>query len=303
MRYVPLSNKPTLPIKFAESYDYVKVAWHVYWQMCKKLQKKQNYSLLEAHQSLQSKYPFTLPEGIEKLTTEDRILLFMWQFKKWQLKSYDLEKIKSGGSNLTSSINIHTTAEEAFEYCGDANRSEIICELWCRDCWEVVHKFINDPIFGEEARSEIENYEWRRQHEIDEVFRISALPPNITKIYESIKILGPSIYNVFFPYPKNQFHSVENCLCLMADGSVLFRLEVLDPETCTKFKLAELMPPWWKETGLLEACQPGEGEYDFPFYDFNIKEGDEFNLEKLMEVIEYGASQIGTRSLRKWGIS
>jgi len=305
-KYSPKSNRPTLPAAITiENLHYRQVAWYAYWKMCKKTAKSKNCSLLEAHRHLQAKHPFEAPNTETECWRSDNfMLLFMWQFEGWQLKTYDLEKIhEDGKENFLDFIKPDTSAEICFTSCGDCARGDFICNLWCRDCWNVVKEMADDPIFGCEAKIELSINERRTEYKINEVFRLSALPENVHKLYEQIKGLGPSNYTVKFPYPKNQNHNVENCLCVMADGGPIFRLEVLDPEACTRFKLAELMSPWWSMNRRFgDTKEPGEGEYDFPFYDFNIVEGNEFDLEKLMEVIKRGCEQISTRSSRKWGI-
>ena len=68
------------------------------------------------------------------------------------------------------------------------------------------------------------------------------------------------------------------------------------PDIANRFKLAVMITPWWSMSADIGAMpDPGCGEYDFPFYDFNINEGDEFDYAKLVEIIQRGIEQINSR--------
>lgn len=307
--YCPKKHTPTLPLSqnFMENRKYVAVAWHVYWKMC---QNAKGENLLEKHRLLQKMHPFTPPDtdnvnNGHYWSTDDFLVLFMLQFEDWQNKKYDIEYITSVRPHqLIDLIDHTTTLDEVFNVLtNDWNRHDVLDIIYCRDAFDAVRELSEDPIFGHQARFEIRQNEWKKNYEIDEVFRRSALPENIQVIDKMLSKLGPTNYNVMFPYPKNEYHSYDNCLCVLGDGSMIFRLVVLDPEHCTRFTFVEMSKPWWKSYGLLGPCGPGEGEYDFPFYDLDISEGDELSLEKLIEVIERGSQQIMTRSERKWGKS
>lgn len=318
-RFVPLVHRPVLPLhgskagrRGMDQFHYLHVAWHVYWNMVRDLQEQEELDTLwEAHQKVQAAHPFEVPEELSEAytTPDDHLLLFLWQFEEWQSRAWDLDELYDDDNHefrviqhrAVELINAQTTVEKAFELHPDDLRSDFVDQLWCRGHKHILEQIVDDPIFGEQAQQELFNMKRSEEFAISEVFRRSSLPEPVRQIDELISKAGPTNYSVHFPYPPNPYHNVPNCLCVLGDGGPIFRLEVLDPDTVSRFRLAEVMNPWWKDSGLLEQCGPGEGEYDFPFYDFNIHEDDEFDHDKLMQVLERGVEQINTRSQRKWG--
>ena len=329
-KFTPISNRPVLPLSDNDrgateqdplgmrQYHYKGIAWAAYWKMVHQTAKKHKLRLWAAHQKLQKNHPIQVPDMGDRdyvWSGDDFLLLFMWQFEKWQIKTYDMDKIYDEGNDLkhmvrimshrrVEQINAQTSLEDAFELHDDDVRYDFVNNLWCRGHKHILEQIVDDPIFGHNAKFELASMGFSQQHAIDELFRRAALPDNIIKVDQISSKCWPSLYSVHFPYPPNQYHNVSNCLCMLADGGPIFRLEVLDPPLCSRFKLAELMSPWWSLNGRIgEHPGPGEGEYDFPFYDLDIVEGQEFDIDKLIEVMELGANQIAARGDRKWGKS
>lgn len=325
-KFTPIQHRPKLPLGENDTsknevdvlgmfqYHYKNLAWTTYWAMVRKTAKRCKLRLWAAHQRLQKKHPFEVPDmgdNDHHWSEDDFLLLFMWQFEAWQIKTYDMDKIYDEGDDFkyqcrvirhqrVELINAQTTVEDAFELHDDDMRDDFVSQLWCRGHKHILEQIVDDPIFGHNAKMELRSMAFSRQMAVDDLFREAAFPENVGILQDRIRRAGPSLYNAFFPYLPNQYHNVQNCLCVMADGSPLFRLEVLDSPSCTRFKLAELMPPWWGENApLFERPEPWAGEYDFPFHDFDLSEGDEFDFSKLMEVVERGCEQINTRHERK----
>jgi hypothetical protein len=289
--------------------NFLKAAWFVYWKMVRKAKRELKCSLLAAHRHVQSQHPFKIPRGVRldhHWKSDDFLALFMLQFEDWQVKDYDLDNLYPREVDHAATMNRikpDMPLEKVFAIFSDERRDELVGDLWCRGHKKLLEQLFDDPIFGAEAKWEADNIQNREAWRVSEDARRAALHPNVQKIDSVLKdIVNASNYNVNYPWPPNHLHNIPNCLLVTADGGMIFRLEVLDPDTCTRFRLATLAPPWWKEYGLLEPCEPGEGEYDFPFYDFDIKEDDVIDFAKLMEVLNRGKEQIVTRRQRKWGI-
>lgn len=166
-------------------------------------------------------------------------------------------------------------------------------------CWRVIC-WKDDPV-----------EEMHRRFEVSAAIEHFSLPENLQELERLLGKTWPTTYRLHYPYlcdkagvPNHpHLHTVPDCLCVTGDGSPIFRLQVMDKQTFNRFKLVVMMTPWWSmSTGIGEMPDPGCGEYDFPFYDFNINEGDEFDYAKLIEVIHRGIEQINSRGERKWGI-
>jgi len=312
-KFVPLQHRPQLPYDpFAEHdpvydpgyYDFVHVAWHVYWQWIETAARRQDCSLVEARQLVHRRGNLPQTSGDKPWSADDCLARFMLQFEGWQQKGYDLaamhrkdrcrsryDGFRQMGVSKIAGLDLYLSALSYGE------REDLVCFLMTDERWELIEFLVDDPIYGGDARSEIESRKWHEDFELAEQKRCAALPPNVQQIDGILARLGPTNYSVHYPY-FHPAHSVPNCLCVLGDGGPIFRLEVLDPDTVTQFRLAELMPPWWSLYSTIgEAPGPGEGEYDFPFPDFGFGEGDVFDLACLLEVIQAGASKISTRGL------
>lgn len=296
--------KKTIPVPRSEitvdSMRYTDCAWHGYNVMVMEYSQKKKLSLWEAHKSIQAKYPFKAEgDDIANWTSGNCIVQFMQKFKKWKNKTYDLEHLNNIQRSITRDcIKFNMPLHKAFEFnFWDLN--SFAEHLWSQDMLNQLKELVDDPIFGTEAANNIRTLSFSRNFQIEEAFRRSNLHDNVKKIDQIISVSNQSSYNVMYPWPPNHNHNIPNCLCVVADGGCIFRLEVLDPETVTHFKLVNLINPWWKVEGILAQCKLGEGEYDFPFEDFNVFEGDVFDLDVLLKVMQTGMDRINTRSERK----
>jgi hypothetical protein len=228
----------------------------------------------------------------------------MLQFEPWQNKMYDLDRVHEmdrtgmpwevGKNNAEMTLALFVTAVDNY------TRSSLPSFLRYANRFDDMKSLFADPIFGDDMKFEYESHQRMQQHQIDEMLRIAQSHENVQEIDAIIRRGGPSLYNVRYPYPPNQYHNVPNCLCVTADGGMIFRLEVLDTQGLTRYRLAELQEPWWgKYRGLGEPMSPGDGEYDFDFPEFGIHEGTEFDHGKLIEIIRHGIERLNTRSERK----
>lgn len=275
--------------------NYSEAAWFTYWQMLEEI--KGNGSWWQAHKKIQQAHPFKIPEELkdEHLTPDDLIIFFMGQFEEWQLKSYDLTSLYSMPyKRFDYDIDKNGTLEEAFELIPMHLKSDFTEVLWMREHVRLLELLKDDPIFGKQAELDLFGINWRKNHKINEVCRRSQLPDNIQKIDQIISKGYPTGYNVHFPY-HHPNHNVPNCLCVLGDGFPIFRLEVLDPEYCAKFRLAEMLPAWWRPK-LFTNEDPKPKQYDFDFYEEGIYENDEFDIDKLLEIMEKSIEKIQSRS-------
>lgn len=281
----------------------------MYWTWVEQSARRNKCSLSEARKKVhrKGKVPPRVEDGPPFWHTDDYLVSFMLQFEAWQTVGYDLEAmhhsdiLRSRWDTMTDTDT--ATVDRFLETLSHGQWGDLVTFFTATERWDLVRSLLSDPIYGADAAFELQSKEFSDNFEAEEKKRRAALPENVKKIDRRIRRLGPSNYSVFYPYPPNQYHQVPNCLCVMADGGPIFRLEVLDPEKVTQFRLAELMPPWWSlYGGIGESPAPGEGEYDFPFPDFEIEEGDSFDLKQLLEVIRAGAEQISTRGTRKFGV-
>jgi hypothetical protein len=302
--FVPLKHRPAGPLldapKDARWRDFAKCAWHAYWQMVHTARLSHRLpSLLAAHRRVQSQHHrWTAPRKLWH--ADDMICRFMTQFEEWQSRAFDLDEV-DGYDKAPDGLG-KMDLRTAFELVPDRRRENLVIDLHAHNRFDLLKTLTRDRIFGREAKSEIRINKWMTDFKVDEVCRRSQLPDSIQPFDKLLGGLEPSNYTVHYPYPPNQYHSVPNCLCVLADGSPIFRLEVLDPKEVTRFRLAELLPPWWGESAaILTRPEPGEGEYDFPFHDLDIHEGDEFGVDKLMEVGDAAKAQLATRGERKFG--
>ncbi len=311
-RYLPVQHRPTVPnnptCHDTGFYKFARVAWYVYWTWVERSAQRNRCSLSEARRKVHRKgrLPARIDDGPPYWHTNDYLVQFMLQFEEWQTVSYDLDALHAADlcrSTWESMTGTDTATVDGFlEALSHGQREDLLSFFTATERWDLVRSMLDDPIYGAEAAFELTSKEWSDNFEAQEKKRRAALPDNVKRIDRLIRRLGPSNYSVLYPYPPNQYHQVPNCLCVLADGGPIFRLEVLDPEQVTQFRLAELMPPWWSLYGAIgESPSPGEGEYDFPFPDFEIDEGDTFDLRRLLEVMQAGAEQIATRGTRKYG--
>lgn len=111
--------------------------------------------------------------------------------------------------------------------------------------------------------------------------RISKMPKKFQQIDEMVAHAGPTNYTVQFPW-NHSLNKVPNCFAMLGDGGIIFKLEVIDEDT---FKLAVLPKPW-----------RGPNDYDFLFLNHGIKEGDTFNYETLLKIVEESVLHIRRRS-------
>lgn len=292
-------------------------ASHAYWDMVQDIIDKNKCTIVEARNILHKEYN----DKIECASYSPATLIcaFMMQFEAWQMEEYNINELYSrerlqvprvfNGQcigwfqwmEIEQQKSDHLfTLEEILNRFNYSDRSDLISNLRYLERWDLVNALTDDVIFGKEALSELSSKKVREEYEAAEERRKSALHFNIIKIYNIISEAGPTHYSVYFPY-KHKNHNIPNCLCVMGDGLPIFRLEVLDPENVTRFKLAEVMDPWWgMHTKIGQTPGPGEGEYDFKFYDFNIQEGSEFGIDLLLEILESSVVRLNERVELKW---
>ena len=215
-------------------------------------------------------------------------------------RNYDMAR---NGANLDTLVRALAAGE----------MEDLVCYLCAAERWDIVQSLVDDPIYGPEARCEIRIHATMTDHEVDEVFRRSNLPEKLDVIHRMLDKGWPTLYGLMYPWGKvqstfegiKQVHDIDDCLTVLADGGCVFRLQVLDAKDFTRFKLVELRPPWWcphptvGDEGFV--TDPVTAEYDFPFPDFGIEEGDEFDYDKFVEVVREGMARIAARSDRKSG--
>ena len=311
--FYPIRNRPILPVnadvspeRWRTALHYREIAWIMYWHWVEREARKHACGLMEARQIV-----FRQGTVCRKndWVAHDCLCEFMMQFEGWQMQPYNVGRMlgrdnrrgigyrfnKHAVIQIVAKKGIRPDLEQLLSMLNYCDRGELVSFLMSAEMWDEIDNLTNDPIYGKEAGFELNSKKWKDEYEASEKVRKGAFHPNILAIDKMISRMGPSNYNVLFPYPINEFHDVPNCLCIMADGSPIFRLQVLDPEHCTQFELAELMPPWWGGTKLFQRPGPGEGQYDFPFFDFDITPGDQFDYHTLIKVIEKGVEQVNTR--------
>ena len=318
-----------------DSHDYQHAAWFAYWQWVQRLiDEEQCKTTMEARKIIhaQGNPPKPEPEeGHSFATTDEYLVAFMGQFEEWQDGDYSREQHRAKDSEWEFGDfeidwarigKIKTTSlDEFFIFLSWSRRENLISHLHGCNRWDHIKSLVDDPIYGEEAKFELQSDEWSKSFQADEVFRYSQLPEVAQEMLQIVKHGSPSNYSVHYPwvYPpegfdieslpdgqqKDYMRSVEqvpNCLCVMADGGPLFKIEVLDPNDFTRHRLAVLRDPWWSiNGGIGETPEPWAGEYDFDFPQFGIEVGNEFGTEQLLEVLQAGVERINTRGDRKFG--
>lgn len=298
--FKPYNNQPKLPYRSGKpnpNYgDFVQAAWHVYWTWAEREARKHHCSVWEARQYVHAKGKLPRQRDRNKRiwSTNDYLAEFMMQFEEWQMRRYDLQRLHEvdlarDNRNTVDRLmrDRNASAFLLLEDMSYGRRESLIDHLKVTDRWNEINALKKDPIYGNEARVEISRDEWRRSFVADEVFRIAALPENFQQIDRLISEAGPSSYKILYPYESQLHPDIPNGCCLLADGCGLVYLEVLDPEACTRFRLAHLSPAWW--------YIGSKGEYDFDFNAFGVYEGMEFDFAKLCEILQAGVVQINTR--------
>jgi len=292
-----------------DTHEYEEAAGFYYWKKVEAIAEEQDCSLMDARKILHQSHEVPSVDAEDSTQTDPGhlIALFMEDFEDW----LDMPRNRDALfflNTLSGSEDWHEQGKT------DISLSEFIGNLhyFCREslisflkvCGRLddIKVLLGDPIYGYEAKFELGWTEMMENFDESERIRKSKFHPNVWKIQKIVEKGRPSLYSVFYPW-EHPNHNVPNCMTVMADGGPIFRLEVLDTENITQFRLVELMPPWWSMGGQIgEKPESGLGEYDFPFYDFDIDDGDDFDLEKLLEVLRAGVEQINTRGFRKYGI-
>ena len=189
------------------------------------------------------------------------------------------------------------TVEEYLSYLPYETRNEFPRFLIYCNRFNNAEQFLNDPFWGDLAQEELDSHRRSQDFKVNEMMRIAQSHPHVQEIDEIIRKAGPSNYHVHYPYPPygegtadrdppagmKPFHNVPNCLNIGADGGPVFRLEVLDTEGLTRYRLADLKKPWWR------------GEYDFDFPAYGISEGEEFDHTRLLEILRKSVEKINNR--------
>jgi hypothetical protein len=292
-----------------DSYEYKEAACFYYWQKIETIAEEQGCSLADARKILHQSHevPPVDEKDYKQTDPGNLIVLFMEGFEDWQDTPHNRDALflMSSVSGSVSWYEEGKTDISLSEFIGNLHyfcRESLVDHLKVCDRLEDMKALLDDPIYGYSAKWELEWTETMANWDEVDRIRKSKFHPNVWKIQKIIEKGKPSIYSVFYPWVHPN-HNVPNCMTVMADGGPIFRLEVMDTENLTQFRLVELMPPWWSMGGGIgESPEPGLGEYDFPFYDFNINDGDVIDLEKLLEVLQAGVEQINTRGFRKYGI-
>jgi hypothetical protein len=308
--FLPVRHRPKLPMgSYGSNEDpeltrisFQHVAWHVYWTEVFKIADHRRVDVLQARVIFHAtgKLPARRAEreksGDESYwSCDDLLVAFMLQFEPWQNKMYDLDRVHEmdrtgmpwevGKNNAEMTLALFVTAVDNY------TRSSLPSFLRYANRFDDMKSLFDDPIFGDDMKFEYESHQRMQQHQIDEMLRIAQSHPRVQEIDGIIRRGSPSIYSVHYPYPPHGewapgsvvFHNVPNCMCFMADGGALLRLEVLDTERLSRYKLAELKKPWWN------------GQYDFDFPHFNIREGTEFDHDALLTVLRHGVERICAR--------
>ena len=109
--------------------------------------------------------------------------------------------------------------------------------------------------------------------------RIAKLPKGFQQIDELVAKAGPTNYTVHYPW-NHPCNEVPNCMAMLGDGSIMFKLEVIGDD----FKLA------------INRAWRGKDDYDFLFAKYGIKEGDLLDYETLLKIIEESVTHIRRRS-------
>jgi hypothetical protein len=292
-----------------DSYEYKEAACFYYWQKIETIAEEQGCSLVDARKILHQSHAVPPVDEDDSMQTDpsNLIALFMEGFEDWLDMPHNRDALFFLNT-LSGSVGWYEEGKT------DISLSEFIDNLhyFCRESLvdhlkacgrlEDMKSLLDDPIYGYSAKFELEMTDLMENLDEADRIRKSKFHSNVWKIQKIVEKGQPSIYSVFYPWVHPN-HNVPNCMTVMADGGPIFRLEVLDTENITQFRLVELMPPWWSMGGGIgESPEPGLGEYDFPFYDFEINDGDVFDLEKLLEVLQAGVEQINTRGFRKYGV-
>lgn len=331
--FIPCRHRPILPrlsnvdqsddIAITINRNFRLCAWVAYWEAVNKIREKKNVGILEARNLFHA--TGVLPKRSEQRkaegddsfwTADDMMVCFMLQFEKWQQKKWNINKLLTKdrlSCDLFNTVSRRGISLEAYFARFPLSLAGMVVDyLMIDDRLEDVKSLLDDPIFGDDAGFELRSRAILQNHAIDEFLRIAQSHEHVQEIDGIIRAGSPSNYNVDYPYSEyggfgpesgKKFHSIPNCLNVSADGSPLFRLEVLDTVGLTKYRLAELRKPWWGETAPLFESPKNEweGEYDFDFKHFGINEGDEFDHETFVKVMKHGIDRIKTRASRKYG--
>jgi hypothetical protein len=97
--FKPYCNQPKLPHNLDKPnpnyFEFVQVAWHVYWTWAEREAKKHHCSVWEARQYVHAKgkLPRQRDRNKHMWTTDDYLAEFMMQFEGWQMRRYDLQRL------------------------------------------------------------------------------------------------------------------------------------------------------------------------------------------------------------------
>lgn len=284
--------------------EFKQAAWIAYWQWVSKVIKQSDCDFATARKKVHAKG--IMPQfDIEPAETgsfwqvQDCVAEFMKQFPVWQQKEYNQDEIWEARQTDAPDVqlDIPTLLERgagvqlllhAMSY---EERDRISYALVYAKAIDELKQLCDDPLYGVDAQLELRIYERSEKFRQDEKIRRAALPENVKQVDQILAWANPSNYVALYPYIAPQFHSVPDCLCVMADGSPIFRLQVLDPDKVTQFRLAGLMKPWWND------------QYDFDFKKYNINVGDTFNLKTLLNVLTDSIICINKRYKEKYHVS
>lgn len=339
--YIPKNHLPKLPASLhrndkdrteqseAESMNcmlYGECAWYAYWKWVSSVARRYGWGLQKAREWVHSrgKVPEITDDEFPGWDSDDAVSAFMMQFPTWQWKGYDRDAMMQEAHIYDHAMRFGCNKDWAVvgkdrlkpwtlsQFMGILSWTQL-AELPCH--LEVCHrrqdmKFLsNDPIFGAEMRFELRMAETHDSWDADEVLRRSALPEPLATLDMIVTKGEPTLYSLMYPHDRvqntfegrKQVHDIDNCLTILGDGGCIFRVEVLDTVNFTRFRLAEMCPPWWSLCGGIGGTDPETAEYDFPFPDFGIYEGDEFTFDRFVAVCEEGVTRMKTRADRKFG--
>ncbi len=231
------------------SYEMSQAAQYNYWQLVEGIVEGEHCSYVEARRLLHEKVDpslVTADHATERMYQVAVQLVPISESQADLIDESDEDETRTACGNIVGDDDL--TLERVFSESTHSSL-DYLCLTLSFQHMALLEELTHDLVYGYDAKFELESNRSNLYDQVREHRRVENLHPNL-QMLNNICRQFRWICTVHYPWnhPDNPF---PGCLVVLNDGFLAFRMDVLDPLTCDRFKVLAVNDrheDWFKYT-------------------------------------------------------